>query len=230
MKAIIASAAALMALGTFGPGPASAEQNEIISIINTAENDSQFGMFSYRRSFGASLDAGLSFRIDASRGRFDVPGSTGTIDTLHLLLGYRMVMDPNTDLTFYGGVSVRKRDYTVVLPGYDEFNETGAFGSVEINSDFADGGEIFGLVEYDTTKDVFYTSAFYQADLGGVKIGPTVNFLEEGDYQRRAAGLRVTYPVSDRLDITATGAWAEGDTGGPAVNSSYFELQLRTSF
>jgi hypothetical protein len=230
MKATAATVAALVAIGVSGIEPAQAQQNEIIAIYNSAENDAQFGMFSYRRSLGATLDEGLSLRIDGSRGVFDVTGSEGTIDTLRLLVGYRIVVGSDSNLTFYGGASSRQRDYSVLLPGLTEFDDVGAFGSVEYNADFPDGGEVFGLVEYDTTEDLFYASGFYQADLGSVKIGPTVNYLEEGDYTRRAAGLRVTFPVSDDVDVTATGAWAEGDTGGPGIDSSYIEMQLRTRF
>ncbi len=230
MKSIIATAAALMAISSFVPAPASAQQNETIAIYNTAKNDSQFGLLSYRRSLGASLDAGLSFRIDASRGGFDVPGSTGTIDTLRLLFGYRMATGTGSNLTFYGGASMRKRDYSVVLPGLEEFDKVGAFGSIEFNADMANGGEVFSMAEYDSTKDAFYTSAFYQAKLGGIKVGPTVNYLKEGDYARSAAGLRFTYEVSDEMDFSATGAWAEGNTGGPGINSSYLEFQFRTRF
>lgn len=230
MKTTATTLAAVMAFGVLGIKPARAEQNEVIAIFNAAQNGSTFGMLSYRRSLGASLDAGLSFRVDVSRGAFDVPGSEGTIDTLRLLLGYRVEVGTGANLTFYGGASSRARDYSIVLPGLTEFDEVGAFGSVEYNADLADGGEFFALAEYDTTESLFYSSAFYQANLGNVKIGPTVNFLQEGNYSRRAAGVRVTVPVSDTVDFSATGAWAEGDTGGPGINSSYLEVQFRTNF
>ena len=230
MKATAAILAAGIVFGALSTAPALAEQNEVIAILNSAKNDAEFGMLSYRRSLGSSLDEGLSVRIDASRGVFDVPGSQGTIETLRLLVGYRIVLGTDTNLTLYGGPSWRQRDYSVVFPGLTEFDKVGAFVAVGYNQDFADGGEVFTLAEFDTTEDLFYTSAFYQADVGSVKVGPTVNYLQEGDYTRRAAGVRVTVPVNDMVDITATGAWAEGEAGGPGVDSSYLELQLRSRF
>jgi hypothetical protein len=230
MKLVRAAAAVATVIGVMSASAALAQQNEIIAIFNSAENDSQFAMLSYRRSFGPSLEEGLSFRLDVSRGEFDVPGSTGEIDTQRLLLGYRVIVGPDANLTFYGGPSWRERSYSPVLPGLVEFDEVGAFLSVEYNADLTNGGEVFGLAEYDSTQDLFYASAFYQADVGNLKIGPTVNYLTEGDYERRAAGLRVTLPVSDVIDLTATGAWAEGNAGGPDINSNYLELQVRARF
>jgi len=229
MNAIKLATAAAVALGTVSTGQALADQNEIIAIYNSAENDSDFAMLSYRRSLGPSLDEGLILRLDASRGMFDLPGSEGTIDTLRLLLGYRVQMSVATDLAFYGGPSMRERSYSPVLPGLTEFDDVGLFLSAEYNVDLATA-EGFALVEFDTTEDLFYTMAFYQFDFGGFKIGPTANYLSEGDYERHAAGVRLTIPIGDAVDFTATGAWAEGNTGGANIDSSYIELQFRTRF
>lgn len=231
MKKTILAAGIALLLGGLAQDVAAEPKNEVLALINTARNDSTFGYLSYRRSFGSSIDRGLKFRIDVSRGEFDVNTSTGTLTGVRLLLGYTVDLSPSTDLTFYGGITRRELDYDVLLPFLTEYDETAPFVSVEANTDTPNGGEVFGVAEYDGTTDLIYASGFLQYPFGSWKVGGEVSYLEEGDYSRRGLGLRLTTQLTDSIDVTAKLIAAEGGTNGAFdVDSSFFELQVRSKF
>lgn len=224
------AAAALVA--TISPAaPALAEQNELISIFNIARNDSVFISNSYRRALGASLDDGLIFRADLNNTRFDFDATQARDWTLRLLIGYAVAAGPSTKVTAYGGLSYRDREFGPIPPGLENISEVGFFISGELDHKAANGANYGALLEYDSTLETFYASGYGVFDIGNAKLGPTVNFLQEDDYSRTAVGLRLQVPFNETSDVVATAAYAEGGVdGGPDVDSSYFEVQLRTRF
>ncbi|AHM04475.1 hypothetical protein roselon_02130 [Roseibacterium elongatum DSM 19469] len=188
-------------------------------------------MLSFRQGLGGSLYDGFVLRFDAAHSAYDAGASDGTLTNLRLLAGYAMPLDSTARLTFFGGVSYRDRSYSPNSPFLDEVDEAGVFVSVEFNYDQPNGNEGFALAEYDSVEETFYTSAFYLFGLNyDIRVGPTVNYLDEGDYSRTAAGLRAAFDIGDSAEISVTGAWAEGDTGGNTIDSSYAELQFRITF
>ncbi|MBY6201000.1 hypothetical protein KUV65_06470 [Maritalea mobilis] len=227
------TAAALTAatLAAAAGAPALAQQSEFIAIGNVAENDSSFGMLSFRHGLGMSLYDGIVLRFDAARSAYEAGASDGTLDNFRLLVGYAMPLDATSRLTFFGGLSYRERSYSPSAPFLDEVDEAGVFLSVEYNIDQTNGNEGFALAEYDSVEDTFYTSAFYLFGLNNdIRVGPTFNYLDEGDYSRHAAGVRAAFDIGDSSEISVTGAWAEGDTGAATIDSSYVEVQFRLTF
>jgi hypothetical protein len=201
--------------------------------VNSAQNDSTYASLSVRHGFGPSLDDGFKLRADVARGKFsfDYNGTVhGQIDTAHLLLGYS-VKSGDSKVTFYGGVSSRKRNYDKDEKGLTDVNKVGAFASIEADTTLASGANLAGLIEYDSPLKTLYTSAYMVFPVGGILVGPTLNYLDEGDYSRSAIGLRLQMPVAGSTEFVVTGAYAEGGVDGePNVNSSYLELQLSTRF
>jgi hypothetical protein len=63
-----------------------------------------------------------------------------------------------------------------------------------------------------------------------VRIGPTVNFLNEDDYERIAGGVRVNVPMGRHFELNGIGAFARGGNDAFDDESSYAELELRSEF
>lgn len=216
---------------------AQGHRTEILAIGNIAENDSDFLYFSLRQSITGDIDQGFKVRADVARSTFDfsVGGTptTGEHIIARLLAGYAFGFSPGTKITVYAGGAYRDREISPSFPFISEGDDFGFFGSVELSSEFDFGGDFEALAEYETIADTFYTSAFYVHPVGPLKVGPTANFLHEddADYSRWAAGVRASIEVGEHVELTATGAYAEGGTGGSyGTDSSYLELQVRTTF
>lgn len=227
------SLAALAACAvTLTGGTAVAQQNEIQGIINGADG-SNYLQFSYRRALGGTIDEGLLLRLDIARGTYDVGSSNGMIDTYRLALGYRMPLNDMVQLTFYGGASHREREYedqSLSPVFFPRLSETGVFAAAEINADLSAGGNVFGIVEYDSTTEAVYAGGHWLFGFDQFQVGPEINVLDEDGYSRRAAGLRMTYAMSSAMDFSLSAMWAEGGTDGDENDESYLEFQIRSEF
>jgi hypothetical protein len=224
--------AAAAVASTVLPGAAAfAQQNELISIFNVGRNDVLFFGNSYRRALGASLDDGLIFRADLNITNFDFDATQASDKTLRLLVGYAFAAGAGSKFTGYGGLSYRDREFEPLSTGLENVDEVGFFVSGEFDHKAANGANYAALVEYDSTLETFYVSGYGVFDIGNAKLGPTVNYLQEDDYSRTAIGLRLQVPFNATSDVVATAAIAEGGVdGADDVDSSYFEIQLRTRF
>jgi hypothetical protein len=226
--------AATLLLSAVTAAPALAGETEIIGIANSARNDSTYGSVSLRYSFGPSLDEGLKLRADAARTSYDfIMGQTsvtGTVNTVHMLLGYAIKID-DIKLTFYGGLSQRDRSHDPFVQGVTDESGVAGFTSVEMDTVLANGTNAAALAEYDGVFGTLYTGGYIVMPLGSVKIGPTANYVSEGDYTRSALGIRLQAPISDSFEAVLTGAYAQGGVDDQAkVNSSYIEVQISTRF
>lgn len=241
--AILASIIAILTLPTL----TLAEGFEAIAIGNTDVNESHFSMISLRKdlNFGAASVAedtsrnapsGLRLRLDASRSayntNYDATSGTGTSETYRFLLSYGIPMDSNTTITLTGGVSHRSdfvRPITLNSPADKE--KTAEFLSLEFEYSPASFGTFQGLAEHDGSG-ANYASASYLINIGeNFRIGPTMNYVSQGDYSRDAFGLSTIYVNGDKFEIKVTIANADQNVGSnPSTEVDYFELQMRTTF
>lgn len=238
---------AALAFAVALPCAAQAQNFEVLAIGNRDENGSNFYMLSVRSDlgFGAmsagagterNAQTGLRLRFDATRTTYDtnynaVPG-TGTGTTYRLLLSYGVPVNADTTLTFTGGVSHRNvevRPFTANSPA--DTSKTGGFASVDLEYSPASMGSLQVLAEHDSVG-ANYGSITYLADLGAnFRVGPTANYVSEGDYSRVAVGLSAIYGLGDSFEIKATAANAtQKITGIPNRGVDYLELQFRTVF
>lgn len=240
---IAASLAALFAL----PSVASAEGFEAIVIGNADVNGSHFYMVSLRQDlrFGEAVDpatsgrnaaSGLRLRFDATQSTYesdyDATPGTGTGRTYRLLLSYGFSVGADTVMTLTGGLSHRTdtvRPVTLSSPA-DEA-KTAEFVSLDFEYSPSSFGALQALLEHDGSGANF-ASATYLFNVGqNFRIGPTVNYIAEGDYSRDAYGISALYVNGDQFEIKATLANASQVIGSSAaVDVDYLELQLRTTF
>ncbi len=223
------------------PSVAAADGFEVFILGNSADNGSQYSYLSLRAplNFGGTAtesDLGLRLRLDVGRASYDtdydgIPG-TGQGDTYRLLLSYGFAIADTTTLTVTGGVSqhsVEVRPVSASSPA--DTKETAEFVSLFLEHRTDGVGLFQGLIEHDGAG-ADYAALTYMFDVGArAKVGPTANYLKEGDYTRSAYGLSATYLVSDNLEFKATAAEAQQSVGSAASeNVSYFELMLRAEF
>lgn len=242
-RGILAALAVAVAL----PCAAQAQNFEVLAIGNGDENGSNFYMLSLRSNLGFGQTAavegternaqtGLRLRFDLARTTYDtnynnVPG-TGTGKTYRLLLAYGVPLNAETTLTFTGGVShrtVEVRPFTLNSPA--DTSETGPFASVDLEYSPENFGTLQLLAEHDSVGSN-YGSISFMADLGpNVRIGPTANYVSDGDYSRSAVGVSAIYGFGDQFEIKATAANAtQKITGNPDKDVDYLEVQLRSVF
>jgi len=225
MKFYVAAAIALAA------SQVGAEETELLFIGNAAENDSQYYQASYRQALTGVLDEGVRLRLDLARGDYKVTGTDARVDTSRVLLGYSFFAAEDTSITLTAGASHRVSSIETELPYFTEKDEWGFFGAAELNASYAGGGEFFALAEYDGAFETSYFSMHYTNPFAGVEVGPTVNYLHEGDYSRWAAGVRGNVELSDTTELSLSAAYSEADIeSGSKQDTSYVELQLRTAF
>lgn len=238
---------ALLAAAVVLPGMASAQDFEALVIGNADRNGSNFYMLSLRGDigFGAfegisgterNAAGGLRFRFDAAMATYDtnynnVPG-TGTGRSYRALLSYGIPLSDAATLTLIGGISHRTVEVRpVTLNSPDDSSKTGEFLAAEFEYSAEGAGTFQAIAEHDGVA-ADYASATYLFDLTpNFRVGPTANYVSEGDYTRKAFGLSATYFVGDSIEIKATAADAEQQVGtNDPVDVDYFELQLRTVF
>lgn len=229
----IVVAPVLVAMSTVS---ALADQTELLFIGNTSVNNSEFYMLSVRHALSGDLSDGLRLRFDASVATYDTEynavSGEGTVKTGRALVSYVTPISDSTFVTLTGGVSYGARTVRpVTLNSPADTEAYGAFASIELYNSSLNGNDLHLLAEYDTAFETFYAGSTYEFSFGGFKAGPTLNYLSEGDYTRNAAGMSVSFDLSNSVEIKSTLAWAEAQIGAAAATDvSYFELQLRTTF
>ena len=213
-----------------------AYRTEILAIGNIAHNDSDYLSLSIRHSLSGDLNNGFKVRLDLNRSHYQYNVNALEIDgevlTARLVAGYAMPLQYNAVLHLWGGAAYRHKEITPTNPFEASDEDWGAWVSVEYTQDFDYGGEFQALAEYETTVNYVYASAYYLHPFSFVKIGPTANYYLEGDndYARWAAGIRAAFPISEGVELTATGAYARGGVNDFDTDSSYVEMQLRFAF
>ena len=240
-------AKALIAAFIAAPSVSTAQDVEAIVIANQDRNGSNFYMLSLRTglAFAGAQAAdgnernaatGLRFRFDATLSEYDTNynavSGTGTNRGYKALLAYGFALSEDVTLTLIGGISHREREVRPVTPSSpDDSSETGGFIGAEFEYSPEGAGVLQLIAEHDAVGAT-YASASYAFDLGqNFRVGPTANYVEEGDYSRQAYGLSATYFMGDRFEVKATAANAEQQVGGnDPVDVDYFELQLRSVF
>ncbi|OHC55865.1 MAG: hypothetical protein A3D16_17630 [Rhodobacterales bacterium RIFCSPHIGHO2_02_FULL_62_130] len=229
------------------PVMASAQNFEALLIGNGDQNGSTFYMLSLRSDLGfgkpvgvtgneRNASDGLRLRFDLARSTYDtnynnVPG-TGTGDTYRLLLSYGIPVDESTTVTLTGGVSYHSltvRPVTANSP--DDSSETAEFISVDLEHSPSNFGTLQALAEHDGAGADYLSASYLFNASPSLRVGPTANYIVQGDYSRTAFGLSAVYQLGDQFEIKGTAAKAEQTVGkGPAVDVDYFEVQLRTVF
>ena len=240
---IAASVATLCAL----PLMANAQGFEAIVIGNADVNGSHFYMVSLRKDlrFGEAVDAevsgrnatsGLRLRFDATQStyesNYDATPGTGTGKTYRLLVSYGLLVDADLTMTFTGGVSHRVNTVRpITLNSPADKAKTAEFLSLDFEYSPSSFGALQALIEHDGSGSN-YASATYLVNVGqNFRVGPTVNYVSEGDYSRDAYGISAVYVNGDQFEIKATLANASQTVGSSAaVDVDYLELQLRTTF
>lgn len=238
---------AALAVAVALPCAAQAQNFEVLAIGNGDENGSNFYMLSIRGglSFGQTAaeegtvrnaQTGLRLRVDLARTTYDTNydsvAGTGTGKTYRLLLAYGVPLNADTTLTFTGGVSHRTVEVRpVTLNSPADTTETGPFASIDVEYSPENFGTLQMLAEHDSVGSN-YASITYMANIGtNVRIGPTANYVADGDYSRTALGLSAIYAFGDAFEIKATAANAtQKITGNPDKGVDYLEVQLRTVF
>lgn len=238
---------AALAVAVALPCAAQAQNFEVLAIGNGDENGSNFYMLSLRGglSFGQTAaeeaternaQAGLRLRVDLARTTYDTNynsvAGTGTGETYRLLLAYGVPLNADTTLTFTGGVSHRTVEVRpVTLSSPDDSSETGPFASIDVEYSPENFGSLQLLAEHDSVG-ANYSSITYMANLGAnLRVGPTANYITDGDYSRSALGLSAIYAIGDAFEIKATAANATQTITGNADKAvDYLEVQLRTVF
>jgi len=214
---------------------AAEDRTEVLGIGNVTTDDSSYLSFSVRHAFHGSLTDGAKFRFDLNRSAFDFDAggiaTTGEIVTAKLLVGTSW-QNGNTNVTGYVGLSFEERSFSPAAAGIADSSTSGVFASAELSHNFNSGANLFGLAEVDSVTNKLYVSSYYVHPLGDrFKIGPTANYITETGYERTALGLRASYDITPKAQLTATGLWAEGGApGGPKTSFEIFELQIRGVF
>ncbi len=238
---------AALAVAVALPCAAQAENFEVIAIGNADENGSNFYMLSLRTDLGFSQFAtGDGSERNAQHGlrlRFDLAGTsydtnyngvdgTGSGEIYRLLLSYGMQINPATTVTVTGGVSYHSLEVRpVTLSSPDDSAETGYFASIDLEYSPEGMGSLQLLAEHDDVGSD-YASVTYLANIGAnLRIGPTANYVADGDYSRSAVGLSAIYSLGEEFEIKATVANAvQKITGSSDTDVDYVEVQLRTVF
>lgn len=236
-----------LAVAALLPSLASAQNFEALVIGNGAKNGSNFYMLSLRRDLGFGEKAaatatdrnasdGLRFRFDLGQSTYEsnydsTPG-TGTSNIYRLLLSYGIALDEGTTLTVTGGVSHHENTVRpVTLNSPDDETKTGEFFAIDLEHSPTPLGSLQALVEHDGAGSDYMQGTFLFNTSTNWRIGPTANYVLQGDYSRTAYGLAVIYEMGDQFEIKATAAKAEQTIGSaPSSNVDYFELQLRSVF
>ena len=225
--------AAVAAAVTFSAAPALAEGFEALVIANRSDNGSEYYYLSLRSAL-AFAGPGVELRFDAAAGSYDTdfdatPG-TGRVRDFRLILSYDAFNDGQTTVTLNGGVSHRSvevRPVTGSSPA--DSSDTGGFVSVELANE-TETGDLFAVAEHNSVAGN-YLAASYLFHIGSLSLGPTANYIVDGDYSRRAYGLSAVYEFSENFEAKLTGASAEQTIDGfGSTDADYFELQLFTKF
>lgn len=206
-----------------------ADQSELVVLGNVTQDDSEYGLLSYKHALNGTLDDGIFVRFDASASqfRFVFTGTptTGNQNVVRLAVGYAAPTG-NGQVNVFGGVSHVSRDFSPAAGALTEIDETGFFLGAEYTEWGADNTGLQLLAEYESAHEAFYSRATYLFEVGeDFSVGPTVNYLDEGDYSRSAIGVWMNYDLNEDASLFASLVAAEGGNDGEAKrDSGYFEL------
>lgn len=214
------------------PGFAAAQGSEAMIVGNFSESGSAFYQLVYTRDIS---DSGFAVRLDLAYGSYDTfydsIGGTAETERARLMLRYAFDVAPTAVVTLSGGVSY---EATSVSPNTanspEETSETGTFAAIDLYWLDDWDNALFATAEIDSV-DADYYSARYLVNFGGFSLGPTANYIIEGDYSRRALGVSVEVPfTSGNGEVLATLATTEADFDGGSEDANYFELLVRMEF
>jgi hypothetical protein len=236
----------LAALGA-APALAQAETFEVLGIGNGDVNGSRTQILSFRWALAGSetqsavateknARPGLRLRFDVMRSTYETnynrtPG-TGSVMGYRLLLAYGVPVNADTTVTVTGGISRRDVDVRPVTANSpSDVSDVGPFASLELEYSPERLGRLEALLEHDSVGANYGALSLF-ADLGpSLRVGPTFNYISEGDYSRRAAGLSAVYALSDQFEMKVTAAnAAQQIVGIPDKDADYLELQFRSVF
>lgn len=227
-------APAFAAALALAPGLALAEGSEVMVIGSFSDDAATYYQLTFAQDLSAMGAEGLGVRLDLAHGSYDTfyDATDGTAETqrARLLLTYDIDVAAGATLTLNGGLSYYTREVRPVTANSpDDVADQGYFVSAELYwlDDF--GNSLMAIAEHDSVAADYY-SARYLFDLGGAAIGPTANYLVEGDYSRVAYGATVEVPFSQgEFSVTAATADAELGGGGSA-EVNYVEMMVRFAF
>lgn len=252
MRLVLASCvAASFALPVF----AQDENFEVIGLYSITGEGSPFMMASIRTKLTGMLSKGVPanarnaqegfrFRFDALKSSYDTnydatPG-TATENAYRFLLSYGAILNEALTVTLTGGLSYhmgKVRPLTASAP--DDFSGYGEFFSLDAEYSPAGFGSLQILAEHDgaggehlSISDGNFFAGTYLMDIGdSLRLGPTANYILDGDYTRSAIGASAIILLSDQFEVKGTigRAWPE-ISGVAADQYNYGEVQVRLSF
>lgn len=235
-----AAAAGALALAA---SVAQAGDYELIAIGNGSSDGGRFGMLSFRAQLSSGDEAGeagaaksgLRVRVDTGRSQYetsyDGTDGHGRNDFARVLLTYGQPLSDNALITFIGGATYRNtyvRPQTASAPA--DVTQYGGFVGAEFEYTVPDVAYIQALAEYDSTAGS-YASLTALSDFGDLRVGPTFNYIVDGNYSRTAFGVVAEYTFTETFDMRLTGATATSQVAAnPSSTFSYLEFQLRREF
>ena len=213
---------------------ASADQTEMILLGSVTQDDSEYGLFSFRHSLTGSLEDGVFMRLDGSISEFRfLNGGTlteGNQAVLRAVLGYSMPLG-NGHGSVYGGISNVSRTFTPASVFLTPIDETGFFLGAEYDEWEDDDAGWQVLTEYESAHESLYGRVTYLFDFGNLSVGPTANYLDEGDYSRTAGGVWMNYRIDEQTSLFGSLVAAEGGNDGlPKRASGYIEFGAKLEF
>lgn len=231
MKNFLFASAATLVGSIVVSDAAQAAEAQIVTSVSIAQNDTQYGYFSYRRAFGDDLKNGLGYRFDVSRSTFGflngAVATDGTTDTARLLLTYGTSI-ADFDTTFFGGVSYKDKSFSPGGATLNPLAEFGGFFGFEASQWASGAGGLQLLAEYETQETSFFARGTYLFELGAIEMGPTVHYLsEKGGYDRRGAGVWVNYFTGNGVTLYGAAYVAEG---GTAVKIDQSAIEFGATF
>ncbi len=226
---VSAVAAALLAANV-----AAADQTEIVVLGSATQDDSEHALLSFRHALKGSLEDGVYLRLDGSVSEFRfLNGGTpteGNQAVLRAAIGYSMPLGGGY-ASLFGGISNVSRTFSPASVFLTPVDETGFFVGAEYNEWEDDDAGWQALVEYESGHEALYTRLTYLFDYGQFSVGPTLNYLDEGDYSRTAGGIWVNYRIDEQSSLFGSLVAAEGgNDGAPKRASGYVEFGAKLEF
>ena len=213
-----------------------AQDNEVMIVGNYSETGSSFYQLAYTHDISSMGADGLGVRVDLAHGSYDTfyDNTDGTAETqrARLMLRYSVDLAPTAVVTLSGGVSYEMSSVSPdTANSPDDATETGYVAAVDLYWLDNWNNALFATAETDTVGADYY-SARYLVNFGAFSVGPTANYIIDGDYARRAFGASVEVPfASGGGEVLATLVATEAEFGGGGSSEeNYFEVLVRMEF